>query len=119
MLYTHSCEAIIDSMSHWLSDGLNDAPLKCRLGHWNMQGPSLLASTRSPYTPGLPRTQKETKTGTYHTVGGEITQRARRGTAALGFSSQEQVNVEEGFSPSPYSGKINVAICLEQGVTYC
>ena len=80
-----------------------------------MQGPSLLATTRSPYTPGLPRTQKETKTGTYHTVGGEITQRARRGTAALGFSSQEQVNVEEGFSPSPYSGKINVAICLEQG----
>ena len=57
-------------------------------------------------TPGLPPTQKETKTGTHHTIGGEITQRGRRGTAALGFSSQEQVNVEEGFSPSPYSGKI-------------
>ena len=47
-------------------------------------------------------------------------------TADLGFSSQEQVDVEEGFSPSCCSTtpiqaksldvKINVAICLEQGV---
>ena len=51
------------------------------------------------------------------------------GTAGLGFSSQEQVDVEEGFSPSccsttpiqvkSFDVKINVVICLEQGVTYC
>ena len=48
-------------------------------------------------------------------------------TAGLGFSSQEQVDVEEGFSPSfcsttpiqakSFDVKINVAICFEQGGT--
>ena len=48
------------------------------------------------------------------------------GTASLGFPLQEQVDAEEGFSPSSCSTtpiqaksfdvKINVAICLEQGV---
>ena len=48
------------------------------------------------------------------------------GTAGLGFSSQEQVDVQEDFSPSccstmplqakSFDVKINVAICLEQGV---
>ena len=47
-------------------------------------------------------------------------------TAGLGFSSEEQVDVEEGFSPSccsttpiqakSFDVKINVAICLEQGM---
>ena len=64
-----------------------------------MQGPSLLATIRSPYYGIIPQ-------GCPHTKGNENRQRGRRGTAALGFSSQEQVNVEEGFSPSPYSGKI-------------
>ena len=51
------------------------------------------------------------------------------GRAGLGFSSQEQVDVEEGFLPSccstspiqvkSFDVKINVAICLEQGVTDC
>ena len=59
VLYTHSYEAIIDSMSHWLSDWLNDVmsdwlinnncTTKWRLGYWIMQGPSLLATTHSPY----------------------------------------------------------------------
>ena len=44
------------------------------------------------------------------------------GTARLGFSSFEQVDVEKGFFTqqlfhNPYSGQIfYVAICLEQGV---
>ena len=51
------------------------------------------------------------------------------GRAGLGFSSQEQVDVEEGFLPnccstSPiqvksFDVKINVAIWLEQGMTDC
>ena len=51
------------------------------------------------------------------------------GRAGLGFSSKEQVDVEEGFSPSccstpPIQAKsfdvnINVAICLKQGVADC
>ena len=48
------------------------------------------------------------------------------GAASLGFSLSEQVDVEEGFSPSSCSTtpiqaksfdvKISMAICLEQGV---
>ena len=48
------------------------------------------------------------------------------GTAGLQFSSQEQVDVQENFSPSccftmpiqakSFDVKIIVAICLEQGV---
>ena len=47
-------------------------------------------------------------------------------TAGLGFSSQEQVDVEEVFSPScrsttpiqakSFDVKLNVTICLEQGM---
>ena len=101
VLYTHSYEASIDSMSHWLSDWLNDAPLKCRLGHWIMQGPSLLTTTRSPYTPGLPPTQKKTKTGTYHTIGGLDMVRL-----PWGFPPRSKWTLRKVFHPAPIQVKL-------------